>query len=73
MNPRHTQLIGTMTAEVELQYELLRTWKEYYQLLVEIVNQLSPYASQSRSDLPVSILSDVKASKSATTSPHRTR
>jgi len=60
-----------MTAEVQLEYELLRTWEEYYQLL-EIVNYLSPDATQLRSDLQVtdsSTLHKVVSSKSATT-PH---
>ena len=61
-----------MTAEVQLEYELLRTWEEHYQLLLEIVNYLSPDAPQLRSDLQVtdwSTLHKVVVSKSATT-PH---
>ena len=76
MNFSHTQGNGTMTAEVQLEYELLRTWEEYYQLLLEIVNHLSPEAPQLRSDLQVTDLSTVHkvvVSKSAITAPHRTR
>ncbi len=76
MNAMHTQGNETMTAEVQLEYELLRTWEEYYQLLLEIVNHLGPDVPQLRSDLQVTDLSTahkVVVSKSAITAPHRTR
>ena len=50
MNSRHPQGNGMITAEGQLQDELLRTWEEYYQLLVEIVNRLSPDTPQLRND-----------------------
>jgi hypothetical protein len=46
MNSRHPQGIGMMTTEGQLQDELLRTWEEYYSLLVEIVSHLSPEKPQ---------------------------
>ena len=76
MNTRHPQGNGTMPAKVQLEHELLRTWEKYYELLLEIVNYLSPNAPQLRSDLLVTDLSTVHkvvVSKSAITTPHRTR
>ena len=64
------------TAEGQLQDELLSTWEEYYQLLIEIVSRLSPDVPQLRTDLLVTDLIDihnVAVSRSAITSPHRTR
>jgi len=40
-----------MDAEGQLQYELLRTWEEYYSLLLEIATHLSPDTPQLRNDL----------------------
>lgn len=49
----HPQGIETLTAEEKLRHELLRTYEEYYQLLLEIINSLSPDTARLRSDLPV--------------------
>jgi hypothetical protein len=75
MNSMHPQGIETITAEEKLQEELLQTYEEYCQLLLEIINHLGPGAALLRSDLPVTDLSyahKVLVSRSTNTSPYRT-
>ena len=62
MNPMHPEGIETITAEEKLREELLQTYEEYCQLLLEIVNHLtpSPNAEYSGSDLPVADLSKAR-------------
>jgi hypothetical protein len=75
MNSKHQRGIEMMTTDWELQYELLRTWEEYYQLL-EIISHLSPDPPRLLDNFPVTDLSGIRTvviSKSAIKSPHCTQ
>lgn len=58
MNSTHRQRIEDLTPERELRYELLCTYVEYYQLLLEIINHLSSEAPLLMSDFPITNSSD---------------
>ena len=53
MNSMHPQGIETLIAEGNLRYELLRTYEEYYQLLLAIINLLSPEVATFQTELSV--------------------
>jgi hypothetical protein len=75
MNSMHPQGIETMTAEEKLRQELLRTYEEYCQLLLEVIHHLSPDAPSLWSNVQVTDLNDahkVLVSRSTITSPYRT-